>query len=159
RVLLHAQHDSGVSATQEVLADFAARWKDDTNVMDLWFSSQASCPRSGALARVEALMAHPAFDGKNPNKMRALIAAFCDGNLVQFHDRSGAGYALLEREVVRADAFNPQLAARLVTPLTFWKRYDKERQQLMRATLERLQGKELSRDLFEVVNKSLAWAD
>ena len=159
RVLLHAQHDSGVSATQEVLADFAARWKDDTNVMDLWFSSQASCPRSGTLARVEALMAHPAFDGKNPNKMRALIAAFCDGNLVQFHDRSGAGYALLEREVVRADAFNPQLAARLVTPLTFWKRYDKERQQLMRATLERLQGKELSRDLFEVVNKSLAWAD
>ena len=157
RILVGAEHSSAEAAAAEALADFATRWAKDTNVMDLWFSAQASGPRPGALGRVKELMSHPAFDNKNPNKMRALLSAFCDGNPVQFHDRSGAGYALLEKELLRIDGFNPQLAARLTSPLTFWRRYDKDRQDLMRAVLERLKAQKLSPDLFEVVSKSLAW--
>ncbi|NOQ47169.1 MAG: hypothetical protein GQ559_10955 [Desulfobulbaceae bacterium] len=51
---------------------------------------------------------------------------------------------------------NPQIASRLLTPLTQWKQYDSGRRQLMRGQLERIKGrKKLSSDVAEVVNKSL----
>jgi len=48
------------------------------------------------------------------------------------------------------------LAARLTAPLTYWRRYEPKRQTLMRAQLERiLRTENLSRDVFEIVRKSL----
>jgi aminopeptidase N len=54
------------------------------------------------------------------------------------------------------NALNPQIASRLLTPLTRWRKYDSNRQALMRAALERiLAAPELSKDVYEVVTKSL----
>ncbi len=52
--------------------------------------------------------------------------------------RDGEGYAFLRETVQQLDKLNPQVAARMVKPLTTWKRYDKERQELMREQLELL---------------------
>ena len=50
---------------------------------------------------------------------------------------------------------NPQIAARLLSPLTKWRNYT-GRDALMKAQLERLAAEpELSPDVFEVVTKSL----
>ena len=57
------------------------------------------------------------------------------------------------------DALNPQIAARLATPLTRWKKFDGQRQQLMQSALRGLldeSGRGPSKDLFEIVSKSLA---
>ena len=139
------------------LADFAQRWSDYPLVMDQWFNIQASCSQPGALQRVEALMAHPAFSLRNPNKVRALIGAFANQNLVNFHALDGSGYAFLADRILELDALNPQIAARLMTPLTRWRKLDEHRQALVKAQLARIRAAEtLSADVFEVVSKSLA---
>ncbi|MCL6272094.1 aminopeptidase N [Sansalvadorimonas sp. 2012CJ34-2] len=153
--LASAEHASSRPLAEKALQEFADKWAEDTNVIDMWFSTQAACHHNG-LEKVKELMQHKAFDKKNPNKMRSLVGAFCGRNLVNFHDKSGSGYEFLADEVIRIDALNPQLAARLINPLTRWKRYDEERRELMQKVLKRIQQHELSSDIFEVVSKSLA---
>lgn len=139
------------------LAMFADYFKDDPLVMDQWFSVQAGCTLPGGLERVQALLAHPAFTLKNPNKIRALIGAFANQNLVNFHRADGAGYRFLADQVITLNALNPQIASRLLGPLTRWRKYAPARQAQMRGELERiLASGELSSDVYEVVSKSLA---
>lgn len=141
----------------KALAMFADFFKDNPLVMDQWFSVQAGCPLPGGLERVHALMQHEAFTLKNPNKVRALIGAFANQNLINFHRADGAGYRFLADQVITLNALNPQIASRLLAPLTRWRKYGPARQVLMKAELERiLASGELSSDVYEVVSKSLA---
>ncbi|MDH1075964.1 aminopeptidase N [Pseudomonas nitroreducens] len=141
----------------EALAMFADYFKDDPLVMDQWFSVQAGSTLPGGLERVQALMSHPAFTLKNPNKIRALIGAFANQNAINFHRADGAGYRFLADQIITLNALNPQIASRLLTPLTRWRKYAPARQALMKAELERiLASGELSSDVYEVVSKSLA---
>lgn len=145
------------SEKAEALTMFADYFKDDPLVMDQWFSVQAGCTLPGGLERVQALMSHPAFTLKNPNKIRALIGAFANQNAVNFHRADGAGYRFLADQIITLNALNPQIASRLLTPLTRWRKYAAARQALMKAELERiLASGELSSDVYEVVSKSLA---
>jgi aminopeptidase N len=139
------------------LASFAERFKDNPLVMDQWFSVQAGSTLPGGLERVKALMQHPAFNIKNPNKVRALIGAFAGQNLINFHAADGSGYRFLADLVIELNGFNPQIASRQLAPLTRWRKYDSARQALMKAELERiLASGSLSSDVYEVVSKSLA---
>lgn len=141
----------------KALDAFAEHFKDNALVMDQWFSVQAASTLPGGLARVQALMEHPAFTLKNPNKVRALIGAFAGQNLVNFHAIDGSGYRFLADQVIVLNALNPQIASRLLAPLTRWRKYGAERQALMKAELERiLASGKLSPDVYEVVSKSLA---
>jgi aminopeptidase N len=139
------------------LASFAEHFKDNPLVMDQWFSVQAGSPLPGGLERVKALMQHPAFNIKNPNKVRALIGAFAGQNLINFHAADGSGYRFLADLVIELNGFNPQIASRQLAPLTRWRKYDEARQALMKGELERIRASgQLSSDVFEVVSKSLA---
>ena len=139
-----------------LLADFYGVWKEDPLVVDKWLTLQALCSLPGTLERVKKLTAHPAFVLKNPNKVRALIGAFCGANQVRFHDVSGAGYVFLADYVIRLNEMNPQIAARLLTPLTTWKRYDTERRSLMKGQLQRVMTMDkISGDVAEIAGKSL----
>ena len=140
----------------EALVSFYARWRGDDLVLDKWFSVQATSSRADAIADVQALYAHPDFDLRNPNRVRALVGAFAGGNPVRFHDASGAGYRFLADAVLALDPLNPQVAARIVTPLGNWQRQDAARQGLMRGELGRILGTErLSKNTYEQVAKSL----
>ena len=139
------------------LASFAEHFKDNPLVMDQWFSVQAGSSMPGGLQRVRELMEHPAFNIKNPNKVRALVGAFAGQNLINFHAADGSGYRFLADLVIQLNGFNPQIASRQLAPLTRWRKYDSARQALMKAELERIRNSgELSSDVFEVVSKSLA---
>ena len=139
------------------LARFFAAWSHDPLVIDKWFSLQARSSLPETPQRVRELASHPAFDRKNPNRVRALVGAFAQGNQLRFHDPSGTGYAFLADEVVAIDPSNPTNAARLVQPLGNWRRHDPARQALMRHELERvLATPGLSRNTYEMVSKSLA---
>jgi aminopeptidase N len=139
------------------LAHFFAAWSHDPLVVDKWFSLQARSSLPDTPARVRALAAHPAFERRNPNRVRALVGAFAQGNQVRFHDVSGAGYAFLADEVIAIDPGNPTTAARLVQPLCAWRRHDPARQALMQRELERvLAMPDLSKNTNEMVSKSLA---
>ncbi|GAA4647954.1 aminopeptidase N [Kistimonas scapharcae] len=154
--VVNGAHQSALEKADALLSAFHDQWKGDANVMDMWLSVQVSGARMGSLERVKKLMEHPVFDYRNPNKLRSLIGAFCMRNLKRFHDLSGEGYAFLADNIIRLDKQNPQIAARMLTPLTRWRRYDEQRVGLMKGELERIQANELSKDVFEVVSKSLA---
>ncbi|MFV8816457.1 aminopeptidase N [Haliea sp. E17] len=137
------------------LQRFLEDWRGETLAINQWFTVQALMSDSGAVERVRELMQHPAFDPRNPNKVRALVGAFCAQNPRQFHREDGAGYRLLGEVVESLNHSNPQLASRMLTPLTRWRRY-RGRAELMRAELERLAAlPDLSPDVYELVSKSL----
>ncbi len=140
----------------EALESFYEKWKDDPLVMDKWFSIQALSRLPNTLEAVKTLTKHPAFTIKNPNKVRALLSAF-SVNAVRFHDPGGAGYEFLADQILTLDPLNPQIAARLVSAFTMWKRYEENRKALMKRQLERiLNHPKLSKDVHEIVSKSLA---
>ncbi len=136
------------------LERFYDKWQGEPLVVDKWLGLQAMSRLPNTLVDIKALMQHPAFTIKNPNKVRALLSTFINANPYRFH--TAAGYSFLADQVVMLDALNPQVAARLVAPLIQWRRFDEQRQQLMRAELSRiLETPKLSRDTHEVVSKGL----
>lgn len=149
---------SGVDCQErtDALAAFYTAWKADPLVLDKWFAIQALSPLPDTIQAVEALKRHPDFDLRNPNRIRALISSF-SGNQVRFHNASGAGYRLYADTIIQLDPINGQVAARMVSPLGQWRRFDPARQALMRAELQRiLDLPGLSRNTFEMASKSLA---
>ncbi|NOT10678.1 MAG: aminopeptidase N [Methylococcaceae bacterium] len=141
---------------EQCLARFYQQWQADALVIDKWFALQATSSMPNTFATVQALMAHPAFDIRNPNRVRSLIGAFSQGNPLHFHAASGEGYRFLADQVIKLNALNPQVASRMVTALTSWRRHDKNRQILMTTQLERIITTEaISRDVYEVASKSL----
>ena len=154
---LGALAHSDAPQREEALAAFEARWRGEALVMDKWFTLQATRPCVDTLERVRELTTHPAFDRRNPNKVRALIGAFARANPLAFHRVDGAGYTLLRDEIFDLDGANPQIAARLAGAFNRWRHYDAGRRGLMREALESLQAKpDLSRDVQEIVGRALA---
>jgi aminopeptidase N len=145
---------------EAALAAYAREFADEPLAMDKWFMLQATMHRQPGdepvLARVRRLMAHPAFSLRNPNKVRALITAFCGGNLAEFHAADGSGYAFWVEQVLELDAMNPQVAARLSRAADRWRKFDPPRQAGLRAALERVAAQARSADVLEVVGKALA---
>ena len=148
---------SGSAYAQQAIERFYETWQDETVVLDKWFQVQAVSPQPGGVERIRQLMSHPKFSMKNPNKVRALIGAFTQGNFVNFHQEDGAGYELLGDCIVELDEINPQVAARLVGSLGLWRRYNERRQLLMKNQLERIINRpKISRDSYDVVQRLLA---
>jgi aminopeptidase N len=143
-------------ARDAAFASFYNQWKSNPLVLDKWFSTQARAGAADTLERVHSLTKHPDFDMKNPNRVRALIGAFT-ANPAVFHTKSGAGYTLLADTIIALDSTNPQIAARLCTALGTWRRYDLQRQALMKTAIERILATEnLSHNSYEMASKALA---
>jgi aminopeptidase N len=141
---------------QVALDAFYARWKDEPLVVDKWLAVQAASRLPETLAVVKRLTAHPAFDIRNPNKVYSLVRGYC-ANHVRFHAADGAGYEFAAGEIIKLDALNPQVAARIARAFDRWRRFDAGRQAHARAALERIRSTAgLSRDTLEVVTKTLA---
>ena len=153
---LSALMQMGGEPYEQALADFFEKWKSEPLVIDKWFANQARDPGEGALGRVLGLTAHPAFDPKNPNRLRALVSTFANFNPARFHDPSGAGYRFLADQILAVDGFNPSTAARLVDPLGGWRRYTPELGALMKAQLERIVASPgLSKNVYELASRAL----
>ena len=146
----------GGSAFDTALAAFYDRWKGEPLVVDKWFSVQARAPGDATLGRVLGLTAHPAFDMRVPNRFRALVSAFVNGNPAGFHGGDGAGHRFLADQILTVDGFNPSLAARLVSPLGEFRMYRAELAQSMRDALGRIAAhRELSKNTAELVFRAL----
>jgi aminopeptidase N len=138
------------------LEQFYQKWQGERLVIDKWFGLQAGSQREDAIDQVEALLNHPDFEITNPNRVRSVVGVFAHGNPLHFHQSSGRGYKLLADQVIKLDALNPQVAARMVGAFNQWKRYDKIRQSLVRNELQRIVEVEgLSKDVYEIVSRNL----
>jgi len=140
----------------DALAAFYQAWHLDPLVLDKWFAIQAQSALPDTVTAVKTLKTHPDFDLRNPNRVRALVSSFA-GNQVRFHAASGEGYRLYADTIIQLDPTNGQVAARMVSPLGQWRRFDAERQQMMKRELQRiLDLPGLSRNTFEMASKSIA---
>jgi len=145
----------GVEAVQ-VINRFYETWQHDALVVDKWFGVQATAPKA-TVATIQALMAHPAFTLRNPNRARAVIFMFCLGNPRGLHAEDGTGYRFWADQVLALDAINPEIAARLARAFDHWARFIPSVQAQMRVQLQRVAThKGLSRNTLEIVSKALA---
>jgi len=152
---LRALNTINHAARERALSHFHDKWQDHSLVMEKWFSLKACSAHASDIEALHRLMAHPAFEFKNPNKVRSVLGSFCSANPVHFHDQSGSGYQFMAEQLARLDAQNPQIAARMAISLTRFAHYHPERQKLMCDALRQLAKGRLSRDLNEVVSKGL----
>ena len=149
--------DTQTPEREKAFKDFYSTWKHEPLVLDKWFSLQAVADRDDAVEDVAALTSHPDFTYKNPNRLRALMGSFSFANQKWFHRKDGAGYRLLADTVIKVNALNPSTAARLLTPMRQWQRYDSSRKVLMEQELKRiLAERDISNDVYEIVSKSLS---
>ena len=153
---LAAVYNRPTAVRETVLAAFHDRWKDNALVLEKWFLFESMSCISGRIERLEQLMQHPAFDPKNPNKLRVVLGAFMSGNPVRFYAVDGSGFEFIADCLIDIDKRNPQLAARLALPLTRMGAYGEFRRHQMRRALERMRGTVQSTDLAEVIEKALA---
>jgi len=148
--------EAGGAQADDALADFYNRWQNEELVIDKWFSIQAASRRADTLAHVKQLLGHPAFNWRNPNRVRSLLGSFARSNPLHFHQPGGEGYGLLADAIIHLMPLNPQIAAKLIGPLSHWQRYQSPWREQMRGSLEKI-GREsnLPRDIVEVLEKSL----
>jgi aminopeptidase N len=140
------------SERDEALSDFERNWKHNPIVMDKWFAVQAG---QGTAATVAELAAHPEFDLKNPNRVRSVVGVFSTANLAAFHAPDGSGYRAVEDIILKADAANPALAARLLAAFEQWRVLEPKAGAAAQATLQRLQDANLSPNSADIVGRAL----
>jgi len=149
--------NSGGPERERALSMFHDKWSGEALVLDKWFRVQATSWLPGTLERVKALTAHPAFDLRQPNRVRSVIHAFAMENPLHFHAADGSGYAWIAGQTIALDRLNPQVASRLARAFDRWKKYDAGRQAHMRSALEKIRATEgLSPNVAEVVGRALA---
>ena len=153
---LAAAQFGGLDVFDNLMLAFEQKWRHDPLVLDKWFALHANTPRIDILARLDMLGAHAQYSISNPNRVRSLIGSFAFYNVLGFHALDGSGYRFLADYLIKLNDINPQVAARLITPLTQWQKLDVKRQELMQHQLLRISDTpNLSKDLFEKITKSL----
>ncbi|MBL8301495.1 MAG: aminopeptidase N C-terminal domain-containing protein, partial [Ideonella sp.] len=143
---------------EPALARFHQMFAHDPLVIDKWFTLQASAPeRGGAVfARARALLKHPDFTLKNPNRARSLIGSLCMGNPGAFHRTDAAGYLFWADRVLELDAANPQLAARIARVMDRWGQLAEPYRSAAREAISRVAARaDLSDDVREIVTRAL----
>jgi aminopeptidase N len=154
-----ALRDQPGATRDTIYQSFHDGWQNDLSMLNRWFQLESCARRStatDALKRVRALLVHPKFDGKNPNRVRAVVHAFGDLNWRGFHAADGAGYAFIGEQILRYDAQNPSLAARFCDAFSRWHRCSEPQRGLQQTQLEALVAqKTLSANVREVLEKTL----
>ncbi|PTA50413.1 aminopeptidase N [Shewanella morhuae] len=154
---LTAANMGDLPCRDELMSTFELRWQDTPLVMDKWFMLQANRDSDEVIECLRQLQQHKSFSMNNPNRVRALIGSFAAGNIYQFHRKDGKGYTFLTECLITLNHLNPQIAARLVTPLIQFHKFDLGRQTLIKTCLEQLLAlPDLSKDMYEKVSKTLA---
>jgi len=140
------------------LARFHDLFRHEALVVDKWFALQARAPEQDGrvLANVKALLQHPDFSMNNPNRVRSLLLALCNGNPAAFHRPDAKGYVFWAEKVVELDALNPQVASRLARALDRWRTLAEPYRGAAREAIARVAAKtDLSPDTREVVDRAL----
>ncbi|MCC7035777.1 MAG: aminopeptidase N C-terminal domain-containing protein, partial [Alphaproteobacteria bacterium] len=152
---------SGAADTRQIALDaFYERYKDNPNVVEKWLSLNASIADGDPIQRVKDLMKHPSFDETNPNLVFALMGGFISGNNTLYHDKNGEGYKFLADTVIHMNEVNPHTATGLAKRFMQFKRYDKDRQDLMVREMKRImETPQLDSGIKEVLGKALDTVD
>jgi aminopeptidase N len=145
---------------EPALARFHTLAQGDALVLDKWFMVQAMAPEvlgaGTAFARAKALLQHPDFSIRNPNRARSLIFRLCADNPAAFHRPDAAGYVLWAEKLLELDSLNPQLAGRLARVCDRWSALAEPYRGAALMAIHRVAAKpDLSNDVREIITATL----
>jgi len=170
--LAQKQYDTSVTMTDRVVAldvlensasdyrkvafeDFYAKYKEQTLVMNKYFSLLSASHREGVLQRVIQLQEDSAYDEKVPNLVRSLIGVFAR-NYKYFHAKDGSGYKFVAEKIIAIDKINPQMASGLAGAFKIYDKMNEENKVLLKKELECIiSTQSLSKNVFEIIDKIL----
>ncbi len=168
---LNALLESHAPLATQALERFHAAAKADALVMDKWFAIQGAAPEpvseaaalggtgpmaGSAFARARALLQHPDFSMKNPNRMRSLLFSMAVGNLAGFHRADAAGYVLWADKLLELDALNPMVAGRYARMMDRWASLAEPYRSAAQVAIARVADKpDLSSNVREVITRAL----
>jgi aminopeptidase N len=161
--------DSQSLMADAALTRFHALAQGDALVLDKWFSLQAGAPEpvpgvttgqpGAAFARAKALLQHPDFSIRNPNRTRSLLSVLFTANPAAFHRADAAGYVLWAEKVLELDAINGHMAGRMARAMDRWASLAEPYRSAAREAIARVAAKpDLSNDVREVVTRALEQA-
>ncbi len=154
-VALDILENSFAKLAKDALADFYSKYKDETLVMNKYFSILSSSEREGTLSRVIELQEDRVYDEKVPNLVRSLIGVFAR-NYKHFHAKDGSGYAFVADKIIEIDKINAQMASGLAGSFKIYSRIKETNKLLMKKELERVVSTQgLSKNSYEIISKIL----
>ena len=154
-VALDIIENSGNEYSTIALNDFYVKYKNDTLVMNKYFSILAASERIGTLDRVKALQNDEVYDEKVPNLVRSLIGVFAR-NYKCFHAKDGKGYKFLADKIIEIDKINPQMASGLAGAFKIYGKMNLKNREMIKYELEHvIATKSLSKNVYEIINKIL----
>ncbi|OHD97696.1 MAG: aminopeptidase N [Sulfurimonas sp. RIFCSPLOWO2_12_FULL_36_74] len=137
------------------LENFYKKYKDDTLVMNKYFSILAASHRDGTLDRVMALQNDDAYNELVPNLVRSLIGVFAR-NYKHFHAKDGLGYRFVVDKMIDIDKINPQMASGLAGAFKIYEKLNSVNKKLMKTELDRVVSEpSISKNVYEIVSKIL----
>lgn len=137
------------------LDDFYARYKDDTLVMNKYFSIISASKREGTLLRVIASQDDEVYDKRVPNLVRSLIGVFAR-NYKHFHSSDGSGYRFVADKILEIDRINAQMGSALASAFKIYDRLNAQSKNLMQQELLRVKKTpDISKNTYEIVSKIL----
>ena len=135
------------------LDNFYTKYKDDTLVMNKYFSILAASHRDGTLNRVIALQNDNAYNELVPNLVRSLIGVFAR-NYKHFHAKNGYGYKFVVDKIIDIDKINPQMASGLAGAFKIYEKLNAENKKVMKEELDRvISTQSISKNVYEIVSK------
>ncbi len=135
------------------LADFYTKYKDDTLVMNKYFSILAASHRDGTLERVMELQNDDAYNDIVPNLVRSLIGVFAR-NYKHFHAKDGSGYKFVVDKIIYIDKINPQIASGLAGAFKIYEKLNPQNKNAMKTELDRVVSTHsISKNVYEIVSK------
>lgn len=138
-----------------VQVDFYNKYKNDTLVMNKYFSILAASQREGTLDRVMALQNDAVYDEKVPNLVRSLIGVFAR-NYKYFHAKDANGYKFLAHKIIEIDKINAQMASGLAGAFKIYEKMNPVNKDLMQIELEKIASTpSLSKNVYEIISKIL----
>jgi aminopeptidase N len=153
----------------QALERFHAMAGGDALLLDKWFMLQARAPEpvaglhaaepGSSFARAKALLKHPDFSMRNPNRFRSLLHTLCTANPAAFHRRDAAGYRLWADRLLELDAINAHVAGRYARAMDRWALLAEPWRSAAREAIARVAARpDLSSDVREIVGRALEGA-
>ncbi len=154
-VALDIFENSFPKLAKAALSDFYSKYREETLVMNKYFSILASSERTETLSRVIELQKDPVYDEKVPNLVRSLIGVFAR-NYKHFHARNGSGYIFVADKIIEIDKINAQMASGLAGAFKIYSHINETNKSLMKKELERVVSTQgLSKNSYEIISKIL----
>lgn len=142
------------SRRQRAIEIFYSKWKQESLVINKWFSLQASSHHPDTFKAVQSLWSHPDFVKTNPNKVYSLIRTF-GRNLISFHSGNGETYQFMAKAIIELDKFNPQVATRVASVFDLWTKLPANLKEKAALSLREIKDSGLSKNTFEIISKNL----